>query len=149
MTPSRLIANGCSYMYSYSQGGLSDLSQQLGINSTENLAVTGSCNSRIIRTTLRDSYQTSGPTLYIIGITYLSRHELPLLYGRPETDGKWQSINNNFVERDDCDLHFTYKDIKDYCALWDKFSVLGIEDLAVNLQYQLLSLCDSLQYQIQ
>jgi hypothetical protein len=147
MTPSRLIANGCSYMYSYSQGGLSDLSQQLGINSTENLAVTGSCNSRIIRTTLRDSYQTSGPTLYIIGITYLSRHELPLLYGRPETDGKWQSINNNFVERDDCDLHFTYKDIKDYCALWDKFSVLGIEDLAVNLQYQLLSLCDSLQYQ--
>jgi len=147
MIPGRLIINGCSHMYSYSLGGPRDLSQRLGINFAESLAESGSCNSRIIRTTLRDSYQTSTPTLYIIGITYLSRHELPLLSGRrPETDGKWQSINNNFVERSDLDLHFTYKDIKDYCSLWDKFTVLGIEDLALNLQYQLLSLCDSLQY---
>ena len=146
MTPKRLIVNGCSYTYAYSNGDLSDLSHRLGINFAETLALPGSCNSRIIRTTLRDSYQTSMPTLYIIGITYLSRHELPLLPGRPETDGKWQSINNNFEKRFDLDSHFTHKDIKDYCALWDKLTVLGIEDLALNLQYQLLSLCDSLQH---
>jgi len=146
MTPGRLIVNGCSYMDAYANGGLDDLSQQIKIDVVKNLAVRGSCNNRIIRTTLKDSYQTSIPSFYIIGITYLSRHELPLLSGRPETDGKWQSINNNFEDRTGLDCHFTYKDIKDYCFLYDKFTVLGIEDLALNLQYQLLSLCDSLQH---
>ena len=149
MTPARLIVNGCSYMEMYSDGGVEDLSQQLGINFAKSLALTGACNSRIIRTTLKDSYQTSEPTLYIIGITYLTRHELPLLSGRSESDGKWQSINNNFKKSSaiELDAHFTYNDIKNYCSLWDKFTVLGIDDLALNLQYQLLSLCDSLQYQ--
>ena len=142
----RLVANGCSYILEYSQGGLKDLSQRLGIDFYENLALAGSCNGRIIRTTLKDSYQTSMPTLYVIGITYLSRHELPLLSGRPETDGKWQSINNNFKKQTNLDSHFSHNDIKEYCSLWDKFTILGIEDLAVNLQYQLLSLRDSLQY---
>jgi hypothetical protein len=69
-----------------------------------------------------------------------------VLSGIQETDGKWQSINSNFVDHSNLDSHFTYKDIKDYCSLWDKFTVLGIEDLALHLQYQLLSLSDSLQH---
>ena len=81
MTPARLVVNGCSYMKMFSEGGIKDLSQRLEINFTKSLALSGSCNSRIIRTTLKDSYQTSMPTLYVIGTTYLSRHELPLLSG--------------------------------------------------------------------
>jgi hypothetical protein len=92
------------------------------------------------------------PTLYIIGISFLTRHEVPILLGRDNKDGKWMTVNSTFTayrnvkSSNGLDQHFTQQDIADYCALYDKFTVLGIEDLALNLQYQLLSLRDSLCY---
>ena len=156
MTLTRLVVNGCSYMAYYDKGGgTQDLAARLGILTAENLSYNSVCNSRIIRTTLRDSYQTSNPTCYIIGISFLTRHEIPILLGRDNKDGKWATVNSTFAENiksivarkvDGMDQHFTQQDIADYCALYDKFTVLGVEDLALNLQYQLLSLQDSLYH---
>jgi hypothetical protein len=136
-------------------GGTQDLATRLGISTSENLSMNSVGNSRIIRTTLRDSYQTLNPTLYIIGITFLTRHEIPILSGRDNKDGKWLTVNSKFAKSlnvkspmskkiNVLDQNFTDQDIADYCTLYDKFTVLGIEDLALNLQYQLLSLRDSL-----
>jgi hypothetical protein len=136
-------------------GGTQDLAARLKIPTAENLSCNSVCNSRIIRTTLRDSYQTLTPTLYIIGISFLTRHEIPIVSGRDDKDGKWMTVNSKIAENvkysvprkiKELDQHFTDHDIANYCALYDKFTVLGIEDLALNLQYQLLSLRDSLCY---
>jgi len=153
MTPNRLVVNGCSYMAYYDRGGgTQDLASCLGIPTSENLSMNSACNSRIIRTTLRDSYKTLVPTLYIIGITFLTRYELPTRLERDNEDGKWRSLNSGLSSsttssfEPEFDKHFTVQDLIEYSALWDKFTTLGIEDLAVNLQYQLLSLRDSLHY---
>jgi hypothetical protein len=76
----QLVVNGCSYSELYSTGGGHlDLAARLGIGSAATLALGGSANSRIIRTTLKHSYQTSVPTFYVIGATFLSRNEIPIL----------------------------------------------------------------------
>jgi hypothetical protein len=129
----------------WSQGGLEDLAHKLGLDGFDNLAKTGSCNSRIIRTTLRDSYCTTQPSLYIIGLTFLTRHELPV--ATPQSnDGKWLSLNSKLNLLPSLDAHVSRQDIERYCGLWDRFTALAVEDLAQTLQYQLLSLCDSLEH---
>jgi hypothetical protein len=65
----RLVTNGCSYMRGIVRGnGHIELANSLGINHTQDLSLAGSCNSRIIRTTLKDSFGTDQSTLYIIGL---------------------------------------------------------------------------------
>ena len=76
---SRLVVNGCSYVKCYDRGnGHIDLAERLNIPSAYSLALPGSCNNRIIRTTLKDSYITDHPTLYIVGLSFLNRSELPV-----------------------------------------------------------------------
>ncbi len=58
-------------MHSYALGnGHQDLAQRLGIAQAASIAVSGSANSRILRTTLKHSY-TAPPTLYVLGMTFL------------------------------------------------------------------------------
>lgn len=143
-----LVTNGCSYINFYaSGGGHNDLAAHLGIANAHTLAKSGSCNNRIIRTTLRDSYSTNESTLYIIGITFITRYELPLIAGNAELDGKWKSFTTTAATVDSTlvlDKHVQLQDIKLYSELWQKFTTLAVNDLAQNLQYQLLSMCDSL-----
>ena len=74
-----LVINGCSYMHTYVEGnGHADLAQALQIPSSNSLSITGSANSRIIRTTLKHSYETNKKTLYVLGMTFVSREELPV-----------------------------------------------------------------------
>ncbi len=59
-----LVVNGCSYMEAYADGlGPLDLANRLGIPTADTLALGGSANTRIIRTTLKHSYQTDRPTI--------------------------------------------------------------------------------------
>ena len=76
----RLVVNGCSYMDVYASGnGHVDLASRLNIPTMESIAQSGCNNSRIIRTTLKDSYLTTEPTLYVLGVTFISRSEAPIL----------------------------------------------------------------------
>ena len=90
----RLVVNGCSYVKCYDMGnGHISLAEQLNMPLAYSLALPGSCNNRIIRTTLKDSYITNQPTLYIIGLSFLNRSELPV--GREKgIEGKWISFQN-------------------------------------------------------
>ena len=141
----RLAVNGCSYIKLYAQGnGHVELAQQLGLDTAIDLASNGSCNDRIIRSTLQDSFCTTIPTLYIIGITFLTRYELPI--GR-DSD-KWLSFTTSGETYGDqrlIDQHISDNELKTYSKLYAKFTTLGLPDIAENLIYQLIAMADSLQ----
>lgn len=142
----RLVTNGCSYMRSYAQGnGHLDLANCLNINNSESLAIAGSCNSRIIRTTLQDCYTTTQPTLYVIGLTFFHRYELSIRQGDSEPDGKWVSFTGTGSSMFyDYEEHITKKDLDSYADLYAKF--LYLSEVGMDLQWRLLSLIDALHH---
>ena len=82
-------------MYSYAAGqGQVDLANQLGIDSAQSIAVSGSANSRILRTTLKHSYATTVPTFYVLGMTFVSRLELPICEEETSFEGRWTNPQN-------------------------------------------------------
>lgn len=79
MRPEQLVINGDSYMELYVRGGgLEDLAQRLNAQHHETLCMGGCTNSRILRTTMKHSYQTPYASLYVLGLTFLLRSELPI-----------------------------------------------------------------------
>lgn len=142
----RLAINGCSYMQYFSDGGGHiDLANRLGIARADNIARNGSCNDRIVRTTLKDSFSNE-PTLYVMGISFLTRFELPILSGRDEFEGKWISVTTagGTSGQYEFDTFFDDKKIKEYSHFWDRCTVLGLEDLMEDLMYRIMSMIDSL-----
>ena len=141
----RLVTNGCSYMAGYARGnGHIDLAHRLGIPSTLNLAQPGSCNSRIIRTCLKDSYTTQDPTLYIIGLSFLSRFEIPIHLNESSFEGKWISIQNQVNFNQQYESHWTHADTQTLIDLTLKLELYSTKDRFENLIYNLLSLVDSI-----
>jgi len=141
----RLIVNGCSYINYYATGGGHiDLSQQLNINCVDSLAENSVCNSRILRTTLRDMYSTNQQTFYIIGTTFLHRFELTAL-SDPELylDGSWKSFNTAFVPKINNAFHemVTDNNLKNYFTSWN--AIMQSEGLFEDLMYRVLSLIDT------
>ena len=150
MTPARLVVNGCSYMQHYVQGnGHGDLASQLDIQLYHSLAGPGYCNNRIIRTTLRDSFVNTDPTLYVIGLTFLSRYELPVNLDRTEIDGKWLSFTTQgtvYPSTAIMDPRLGKKDLESYRDIWLRVNLIGVDELVDDLQYRLLSMCHSLTH---
>ena len=142
----RLVVNGCSYMNAYSRGnGHTDLANNLGIPNAVSLAIPGSCNSRIIRTTLKDSYQTTENTLYIIGLTFLARGELPINTTQDLFEGRWLSTQHfHLLDKNKSDLHWTDSDSKKYIELKNKTEIFTQEDRLENLMYLLVSMIGNL-----
>ena len=150
MTPVRLVVNGCSYMQFYAHGnGHGDLASQLKISDYHCLAKNGSCNNRIIRTTLRDSFANPDPTFYLIGMTFVSRYELPVNQDRTDQDGKWLSFTTQgsvYPPTAVMDPCVSKKDLKSYQDIWSKINLVSVDEWAEDLQYRLLSMCDSLNH---
>ena len=130
----------------YAQGGgHADLAQQLGIADCSCLAIGGSANSRIIRSTLKHSYQTTVPTFYLLGMTFLSRLELPILYQDParEFEGSWTNPQNQQF-RSQWMPNWTDRDTKQWIGLKLKSEFQSIVDRLEDLMYRMLSLQTSL-----
>jgi len=145
MSFERLVVNGCSYMAHYATGqGHTKLAQKLDIPTAENLSLPGSCNSRIIRTCLQDSYKTTQSTLYVIGLTFLSRIEIPVSLTEHPVEGKWISLQNQVNYNQTYEAHWTHKDTKQLLELNLKLDLSSTRDRFENLIYNLLSLVDSL-----
>jgi hypothetical protein len=90
-----LVVNGCSYSELYAAGeGHIDLAERLGMSSAESLAIGGSANSRIMRTTLKHSYSAIVPTFYVVGATFLSRNEITILDNANQFEGRWTNPQN-------------------------------------------------------
>ena len=142
----QLVVNGCSYMEVYANGGGHvDLAQQLGITNCFSLAIGGSANSRIIRSTLKHSYQTTVPTFYLLGMTFLSRLEWPILYQDTtrEFEGVWTNPQNQQF-RNQWMSDWTDQDTKKWIDLKLKSELYSIADRLEDLMYRMLSLQASL-----
>lgn len=121
-----------------------ELAASLGISNSLNMSISGSCNSRIIRTTLKDSY-CNVPTLYIVGLTFLTRYELPI-GDADDNEGKWVSITGQGIANKALDnIHFDSRTLGEFDRYWNKSTLFSMPDLLVDLQFRLLSLIDSLQ----
>lgn len=143
----QLVVNGCSYMEAYaSGGGHHDLAQKLDIPVVTSLAIGGSANSRIIRTTLKHSYITKVPTFYLLGMTFLSRLELPILNQNPlrEFEGIWTNPQNQQF-RSQWITHWTDQDTDQWVELKLKSEMFSIVDRLEDLMYRMLSLQASLE----
>lgn len=143
----RLVVNGCSYMVSYAMGdGHIDLARQLNITTATSLAVNGSCNSRIIRTTLKDSYLTDQPTFYIVGLSFLARGEFPINADRDSLEGRWVSTQHaQFPATNNCIPFWTAKDTEKFVELKTKLEAESVEERLEQLMYQLLSMIADLK----
>lgn len=139
-----LVVNGCSYMEVYALGnGHGDLATRLGMDNSESLAIGGSANSRIIRTTLKHSYQTSQPTLYVLGMTFLSRNEIPILWPPDEFEGQWTNPQNqDFAHR--WQAHWTQRDTDAYIELKLKSEWTSVPDRLEDLMYRIVTMAADL-----
>ncbi len=133
-----LVVNGCSYMESYAVGqGHVDLAQQLALDCPVSLAIGGSANSRILRTTLKHSY-TAPPTLYVLGMTFLSRLEIPICEQLNDFEGRWVNPQNQeFKSRWQYD--WTQADSDQFVETKLKSEVFSILDRVEDLMYRMLS----------
>lgn len=140
----QLVTNGCSYMNHYAIGhGHLDLANQLNIPGAVDLSSPGSCNDRIIRTTIRHSYQTKVPTFYVLGMTFLNRTELPILKD-PINGEHWISFQN-FAFKENWAWPWTDKDTEQFIELYLKSQFANMKDRAEDLMYKLLALIASLR----
>ncbi len=142
---SQLVVNGCSYMEAYAFGqGQMDLAERLnlrtdqGVPNAYSLAVGGSANSRILRTTLKHSHNPGANTLYVLGMTFVSREELPILDDRDQFEGRWSNPQNQqFSNR--WKQGWTQADTKRYVELKLKWEVDSILDRTEDLMYRMIS----------
>jgi len=148
----RLVANGCSYMDQYCRstvqstiGGHQDLAQRLGIPHTKSLALGGSCNQRIIRTCLKDSYQTLEPTLYIIGLSFLGRVELPIAQHPDEFEGDWVSLQNSISDGSEFQDQISSQDLRGFLNFKLKTEMFSVRDRFEDVAFRLISTLESLQ----
>lgn len=142
----RLVSNGCSYMATFGRGnGHVDLAARLNIKNSASLAIDGSCNSRIIRTTLKDSYQTKEKTLYVLGLTFLSRGELPINAKEDPFEGRWLSTQHfQFPNNNKVASYWTEANSKKYMDLKNRTEIFTVEDRLEQLMYSLLGMIGDL-----
>jgi hypothetical protein len=131
-------------MESYAVGqGHVDLAQRLALDCPASLAIGGSANSRILRTTLKHSY-TAPPTLYVLGMTFLSRLEIPICEPENDFEGRWVNPQNQeFKHRWQYD--WTQADSDQFVETKLKSEVFSILDRVEDLMYRMLSTIADLQ----
>ena len=149
-----LVTNGCSYMHTYVEGnGHADLARALQIPSSNSLSITGSANSRIIRTTLKHSYETNKKTLYVLGMTFVSREELPICHHNPAEhteqevwEGAWTNPQNQQFGKNRWRSSWNDWETKQWVLFRERYEKHSLVDRTENLMYQMLSLIDSLTH---
>ena len=125
-------------------GGHQDLADRLGIKNAINLSIGGSANSRILRTTLKHSYTLTEPALYVLGMTFVSRSEIPILKYVADEDpntsfeGRWTNPQNQLMQTN-WEHFWTEKDSRDWVNTQQKVEVYSLLDRTEDLMYRMLS----------
>lgn len=142
----QLVVNGCSYSESYAMGhGHQYLARRLGISTAHSLAIGGSANSRILRTTLKHSYSATVPTLYVLGMTFVSRLELPICNPENDFEGRWiNPQNQEFTHR--WQHNWGQKQTEQFVELKLRNEVYSILDRTEDLMYRMLATITDLQH---
>lgn len=140
-----LVLNGCSYAEMYSAGsGHKDLATRLGMESAQSLALGGSANSRILRTTAKHAHHNTVPTFYLLGLTFLARWELPIAENRRSKDFEGRWINPQAQYGEERQWNWTDEDTAKYTEINFKSVVLAHDDMFEDLIYRCLGLRDFL-----
>ena len=144
----QLVVNGCSYNEVYSNGpGPIQLASDLGIKNRVSIALGGSNNSRILRTTIKHSYQTTVPSLYIVGLTFMNRWELPVAEtnGKRDFEGSW--INPQSQKRADTKFIWGWseQDTETFKDLMFKASVFAHADNLEDLMYRCIAIAADIE----
>lgn len=147
----QLVVNGCSYMESYAFGqGHVDLARQLGIEkepgvpNAVSLAIGGSANSRILRTTQKHSYDPGADTLYIMGMTFVSRLEIPILENQDPFEGRWTNPQNQ-IFRNRWITHWKQPDSDQFVDLKLKWEADSVLDRIEDLMYHVLAVISNIR----
>jgi hypothetical protein len=141
----KLVVNGCSYMEAYAGGqGHKDLAARLNIPIAESLAIGGSANSRILRTTAKHSYQSDCPTVYVLGMTFLSRLEIPILENQSEFEGRWTNPQNQQFEQH-WQYGWTRQETEQFVDIKLKSEIYSVLDRIEDLMYRMLSTVSDLR----
>ena len=132
-------------MHKYATGqGHVDLKNKLGIESAQSIAVSGSANSRILRTTLKHSYRVTVPTFYLLGMTFVSRLELPICKEENSFEGRWcNPQNQEFKSR--WQTPWSDKDSEQFVETKLKSEIYSIVDRTEDLMYRMLSVINDLK----
>ena len=147
----RLVVNGCSYMDFYAQGnGHKELADKFNIPIAESLAKPGGSNQRTFRTTLADCYNNE-KTLYVIGLTFIHRYELPILalndkWNNENHEGdKFQWINDQqLFELGELDDGITESDVRQFHKLKMKFEINSETEVLFNTVFLYTSMIDTI-----
>jgi hypothetical protein len=132
-------------MEAYAQGnGHLDLAKRLGIPNAQSLAIGGSANTRIMRTVLKHSYFATEPTFYVLGMTFLSRLEVPILKELSEFEGRWTNPQNQEF-KSQWEHNWSERDSERFVEIKLKTEVYSILDRLEDLQYRMLSLVHDLR----
>lgn len=139
-----LVVNGCSYTEAYVLGlGHKDLAERLGMSASESLAIGGSANTRIIRTTLKHSYQAMEPILYVLGMTFLSRLEIPILENQSKFEGRWTNPQNQQFAKN-WQYGWGQSETDQFVDIKLKSECYSILDRVEDLMYKISSMISSL-----
>jgi hypothetical protein len=132
-------------MEAYARGdGHIDLANRLGIPNSQSLAIGGSANTRIMRTVLKHSYFATEPTFYVLGMTFLSRLEVPILKELSDFEGRWSNPQNQEF-KNQWEHNWSDQDSELFVEIKLKTEVYSILDRLEDLQYRMLSLVHDLR----
>ena len=141
-------------MHTYIEGnGHINLASRLNL-SANNLSITGSTNSRIIRTTLKHSYETNKKCLYVLGMTFISREELPIcrydngVYPTEQDiwEGAWTNPQNQHFGKTRWISEWNDWETKQWIMFRERYEKRSLVDRTENLMYQMLAMIDSLTH---
>lgn len=138
-------------MHAYASGaGHNNLAEKLKISTAVNLSQSGGNNSRMIRTVLKDSFLTTDPTLYVIGLTFISRSEVPICcipsgdVEETSFEGRWTNPQNQMYS-DRWEHFWTQEDTDRFVELKLKEEVVSLIDRTEDLMYRLVSMIHCLE----
>lgn len=141
----QLVINGCSYNEVWaSNQGPAELAKVLGLDSAKSIALGGSCNNRILRTTLKHSYQTSKRSFYAVGLTFLNRWELPVAENR-EFEGRWINPQSQKQSGNQLISNWTDADTEAFKNLQFKAAIFSEPETLEDLMYRCLAVASDLQ----
>jgi hypothetical protein len=112
------------------------IEKEPGVPNAVSLAIGGSANSRILRTTQKHSYSPGASTLYIMGMTFVSRLEIPILTEYDEFEGRWTNPQNQQF-RNRWMSHWKQSDTDQFVNLKLKWEADSILDRTEDLMYQM------------
>jgi hypothetical protein len=142
----RLVVNGDSYMRTYVLGnGHRDLAQKLLIKEYTDLSKNGCCNSRILRTTIRHSYEIEDSCFYLVGLTFVHRKELAVLDYRDQFEGRWITFMEGLNFKRGWCWPWSEQDSRDYVNLTTKQHEISLLDESQDLMYRCLAVAKDLQ----